>query len=137
MTNLIEKALIIGFGILITTVFLSFSLPYIEQIIDYSSTTDDDLNDYLKLINDVDKGIFYIIENPNSSYRKEIYYPDNMNITIENKYANFQYIFQGKISEITLKYNNSLKSCYFGDLIPDFYLYEVYFDSNLIKLEIT
>jgi len=137
MTNLIEKALIIGFGIFITSLFLSISMPFLEKFVNYNGSIDDDLNDYLKLINEVDKGILYIIENPNSFYQKEIYYPDNLNITIENKYANFQYKFQGEISDITLKYNTPLKACKFDDILPNSYLYKVYYEFSLIKIEIT
>ncbi|TFG12860.1 MAG: hypothetical protein EU531_10220, partial [Promethearchaeota archaeon] len=70
MTNLIEKALIIGFGIFIASLFLSISMPFLEKFVNYNSSLDDDLSDYLKLINEVDKGILYIIENPNSFYQK-------------------------------------------------------------------
>ena len=137
MTNLIEKALIIGFGIFIASLFLSISMPFLDRFFNYNSSLDDELSDYIKLINDVDKGILYIIENPNSFYQKEIYYPDNLNITIENKYANFQYQFQGEISDITLKYNTSLKACRFDEILPSSYLYKVYYDFSLIKIEIT
>jgi len=137
MTNLIEKTLIIGFGIFIAFIFLSFTIPYLEHIIDFNNSIDDNFNDYLKLINDVDKGILYIIENPNSRYQKEIYYPDNLNITMEYKYVNFQYYFQGEISDITLKYNRTLQSKRFDKIQPKSYLYSVIFDENLIKVEIS
>ena len=137
MTNLIETALLIAFGILITSLFLSFTLPYIEHIIDYNNRLDDNLNDYLKLINDVDKSILYIIDNPDSSYQKEVYYPDNLNITIENKYVNFKYYFQGEISDITLKYNMSLESSKFENILPKSYLLRATFNANLIIIEIS
>lgn len=136
MSSLIEKILIIGFGIFVASTFLSFSLPFLEQIFNYNDVVDDEFNDYLKLINDMNKGIVYIIDNPNSFYQKEIYYPDNLNITLEHYYANFHYYIQGKISEITIKYNKLLKSCQFYEILPKTYLYKVYIEGNLIIIEI-
>lgn len=137
MTNLIEKALLIGFGIFITSIFLSFTLPYLDYILDYNNRLDDDLNDYLKLINDVDKGIIYIIDNPHSRYQKEIYYPSNLNTTIGNKIVNFEYYLQGEFTDITLKYNRSLISGRYDNLLPNSYVLNVYFEINLIKIEIS
>lgn len=136
MSSLIEKILIIGFGIFVASTFLSFSIPFLEQIFTYNDIVDDEFNDYLKLINDIDKGIVYVIENPNSLYQKELYYPDNLNITLEHYYANFHYIIQGKISEITIKYNKLLRSCHFCEILPKTYLYQVYIEENLIIIEI-
>jgi hypothetical protein len=136
MTNLIEKTLIIGFGIFIASIFLTFSIPFLDNILYYNNILEDDLNDYLKIINDVDEGILYIIENPNQIYQKEIYYPNNLNITLDGQYVNFEYYFQGEISVITLKYNTALKSCKFYDIVPQSYLYQVFLDENLIKIEI-
>ena len=135
MTNLIEKALLIGFGIFISSLFLSFTLPFLEHIVDYNNGLDDNLNDYLKMINDVDKSILFIIENPNSRYQKEIYYPDNLNMTIENICVNFQYYFQGEISVIILKYNTSLSSGKFENILPKSYILNVYFNASLITIE--
>ncbi len=136
MTNLIEKALIIGFGIFIASIFLSFTMPFLGKIISYDIYVEDDLNDYIKLIDDVDKGIKYIIENPNNIYQKEIFYPNNMNITIDNFYINFKYIIKEESSQITLKYNNTLKSYCFCEISPKYYLFIVCYELNLIKVEI-
>ena len=136
MTNLIEKTLLIGFGIFITSLFLTFSIPFFGHIFNYYGIIEDDLNDYLKVINDIDDGILYIIENPNQIYQKQIYYPDNLNITLEHQYINFEYYFQGEVFDITLKYNTSLKSCIFCEIVPQSYLFRVFFDENLIKIEI-
>jgi hypothetical protein len=137
MTNLIEKALLVGFGIFIASIFLSFTLPYLEYIFDYNNSFDDNLNDYLKLINEVDKGVLYIIDNPHSEYQKEIYYPDNLNITIENKDVNFQYYFQGETTIITLKYNCSLNSIRYDNMLPNSYLLIIYIEVSLIQIEIS
>ena len=136
MSNLIEKALIIGFGIFIASIFLTVLIPFLDNILYYNNVMEDDLNDYFKIINDVDEGILYIIDNPNQIYQKEIYYPDNLNITLNNQYITFEYYFQGEVSVIILKYNNSLKSCKFSEMVPQSYLYQVFFDENLIKIEI-
>ena len=47
MTNLIEKTLLIGFGIFITSLFLTFSIPFFGHIFNYYGIIEDDLNDYL------------------------------------------------------------------------------------------
>ena len=136
MSNLIEKTLMIGFGIFVVSTFLSFSLPFLGQIFTVNDIVDDEFNDYLKLINDVNKGIVYIIDNPNSFYQKEIYYPDNLNITLEHYYANFRYEMHGEISKITIKYTMPIKSCQFCEILAKTYLYQVYLEENLIIIEI-
>ena len=136
MTSLIEKALIIGFGIFIASIFISFIGPFLGHFLDYNNGLEDNLSDYIRLINDVDEGVLTVIDNRDYIYQKEIYYPESMNISIEDNYINFRYRIQDDTSDITIKYEIILKSCSFHNLAPNNYFYKVYFESNFIKIEI-
>ena len=92
MTNLSEKALITGFGILILTIFISMINPFLIQISEFNSTINDDIKIYEDFFVDVDTGIKFIIENPNATYIKNIEYPRNLNVILTDFYCKYEYV---------------------------------------------
>ena len=46
MTNLLEKALITGFGIFILTIFISMINPFIVQVSDFNENVNSDIEKY-------------------------------------------------------------------------------------------
>ena len=64
MTNLLEKALLTGFGILVLTIFLSMINPFIVQISEFNGTIENDILAYENFFNEVDIAVkfndFYV-----------------------------------------------------------------------------
>jgi len=96
MTNLLEKALITGFGIFILTIFISMINPFIIQISEFNDNINAEIEKYENLFFEVDTGIKFIIENPNTTYIKTIEYPNNLNITLTGFYCKYDYVIGNK-----------------------------------------
>ena len=63
MTNLLEKALITGFGIFILTIFISMINPFLMQISEFNDNVNTDIEKYENFFYEVDTGIKFIIKN--------------------------------------------------------------------------
>ena len=92
MTNLLENALIVGFGVFILTIFISMINPFILQVSEFNSTIKDDIELYEDFFFDVDTGIKFIIENPNATYVKNIEYPRNLDVILTDFYCKYEYV---------------------------------------------
>ncbi len=78
MTNLLEKSLLIGFGILVLTIFSSIITPFLAKIVEFNENEKNDLESYMIFINEIDLAIIYVIQNPNELYLKKIEYPSTI-----------------------------------------------------------
>lgn len=96
MTNLLEKALLTGFGIFVLTIFISLINPFIIQISEFNDNINADIEKYENFFLEVDTGIKFIIENPNTTYVKIIEYPKNLNITLTDFYCKYEYVIGNK-----------------------------------------
>ena len=96
MTNLLEKALITGFGIFILTIFISMINPFLMQISEFNDNVNTDIEKYENFFYEVDTGIKFIIKNPNGTYIKEIEYPKDLNITLTGFYCKYEYVIGNK-----------------------------------------
>ena len=90
MTNLIEKSLIIGFGIFTLIIFLSIIIPFIQKIEDINES-ESESNDFLLFIEKVDNSINYVILHPDKIREDNLQVPDNINITINQNYIRYDY----------------------------------------------
>lgn len=96
MTNLLEKALITGFGIFMLAIFISMINPFIVSVSNFNETTRVDIEKCEDFFFEVDTGIKFIIENPNDTYTKIIEYPKNINVTFSEFYCKYDYIIESK-----------------------------------------
>ena len=92
MTNLLEKALITGFGIFILTIFISLINPFVVQVSELNDNVNNDIEKYEDFFFEVDVGVKIVIQNPNVTYTKVIEYPENLNITLTDYYCKYEYI---------------------------------------------
>lgn len=134
MTNLIEKSLIMGFGILLLLIFLPLISPFLTLISKFNDNIE--IIRYEKLINQIDFGIITVIQNPELDYLQEIEYPNNLNITFYNQYAKFDYVIKNQIDNKIIFYNQSFLSRYFYDIYPQIYLLNISYKLNLINVQI-
>ncbi len=104
MTNLLEKALITGFGIFILTIFISMINPFVINISRYNDTINLDIEKCENFFFEVDSGIKFSIENPNATYTKTIDYPKNLNITLTEFYCKYEYVIGNKIYYKIIEY---------------------------------
>ena len=76
MTNLLEKALLTGFGIFILLIFVSLINPFMISISEFNSTIKNDVEKYNNFFNEVDTAILFVIENPDVIYLDVIEYEE-------------------------------------------------------------
>ncbi|MFX1408710.1 MAG: hypothetical protein ACFFA6_00020 [Promethearchaeota archaeon] len=135
MTNLLEKSLIIGFGIFTLLIFFSLISPFLDDFADFNNNEKKDIEIYTSFIDEIDQAILYIIDNPEEYYLKYVEYPTNLNITFYNQYAKFDFIISNEKQTIILFYEEIFSYYFFHDFLPKAYLLNVSFNSHRIKIQ--
>lgn len=125
MTNLLEKALITGFGILILTIFISIVNPFLLQISEFNDNAKIDIEKYEKLFFEVDTGIRFNIENPNITYVKIIEYPTNLNITLTDFYCKYEYNIGNEYNYKIVEYNKPFINHIYKSLPTNSYILSI------------
>ncbi len=97
MTNLLEKALLTGFGIFILLVFVSLINPFMISISEFNSTIKNDVENYNNFFDEVDTAILFVIENPHINYLNEIEYPRNLNVTLTEDYVKYNFLIESEM----------------------------------------
>ncbi len=135
MTNLLEKALLTGFGIFILTIFISMINPFIMQISEFNSTIKDDIEIYEDFFFDVDTGIKFIIENPNATFVKNIEYPRNMDVTLTGFYCKYEYVIGNKSSYKIFEYMKPFINHSYENLSANSYILSISIVYNFIEVQ--
>ncbi len=136
MTNLIEKTLLIGFGIFTLTIFSSILIPFLGRLTEFNHIEKNELDAYMKIIEEINQGIDYVVENTDEIYLKKIQYPGNLNITFYNHIVKYEFIIEEKICYKILEYNETFINCNFHQILPKEYLLNISRCSILIKVNI-
>jgi hypothetical protein len=134
MSNLLEKALLTGFGIFFLMAFLSLISPFIAIVSDFNNDHNEELYYYIDFINEFDSATKQVILNPNSDYLGLIEYPENLNITLENKYAKFYFPYGGNIHVEILEYDALFNPRTFQDLPAEMYYLSISTALNFINV---
>ncbi|MEE9378782.1 MAG: hypothetical protein V3V33_12190 [Candidatus Lokiarchaeia archaeon] len=137
MTNLIEKSLLLGFGIFTITIFSTILIPFLGSIVEYNHKEKESLESYMIFINKVDLGIIYVSQHPKESYIKEVDYPNNLNITFYDHIAKYEFILENKICVRYIEYNITFINSYFHSILPQTYLLNISQHSTLIRVNIS
>jgi len=116
MTNLLEKALLTGFGIFVLTIFLSMINPFIIQISEFNGTIENDIIAYENFFDEVDIAVKFIIENPDAIYLREIDYPKNLNVTFNDFYVKYDFIIENKLNYKIYEYNEPFTNYFYRNL---------------------
>ena len=133
MAELFEKALLIGFGIVVLLMFLSFLAPFLEMLFQYND--DGGLNNYARVIDEIDEGILYVIDNPEEQYLTEIEYPSNLNITFYEQYTKYDFLIDGEWKYKVIFYEDNFISHFYHDIEPKTYQLSILYDSGLINVQ--
>jgi len=123
MTNLLEKALITGFGIFILVIFLSFIIPFFDQLNQYNEEEKDVVESYLEFISHMDSAIKSVNENPEEVNQSIIKYPEYLILNLNQTYAKFYFIIDGQNYTIIYEYARSFFPEYTIDNMGDFTYY--------------
>jgi len=137
MTNLIEKALLIGFGIFTLTIFSSIIIPFLGAIAEFNQNGKDDLETYMFFINEVDQGINYVIQNKDKPYLKNIDYPSNLNISFYTNNAKYAFFIENQLCVKIKEYEESFINHDFYYIPPGLYFLNISYRISLINVNIS
>lgn len=136
MTNLIEKTLLIGFGIFTLTIFSSILIPFFGRLTEFNYIEKNKLESYMIIIDEINQGVDYVVYNTDEMYLKKIDYPNNLNITFSDHIAKYEFIIEDKICYKILEYNETFYNCKFHKILPKAYLLNISRSSILIRVNI-
>ena len=137
MTNLIEKSLLLGFGIFTITIFSSIIIPFLGTISDFNQNGRNNLETYIFFINEIDKGINYVIQNQDEVYLKEIDYPLNLNTSFYVNIVKFEFLIGGQHCVEIKDYNKDFYNSLYGKGFASFILPHYNLESGTdIKLQV-
>ena len=134
MTNLLEKALLMGFGIFVLTIFLSMINPFIIQISEFNRTIENDIIAYESFFNEVDIAVKFIIENPDAIYLREIDYPKNLNVTFNDFYVKYDFLIENKLNYKIYEYNKPFINLFYRNLSTTTFILNVSCFQNFIAV---
>ena len=134
MTNLLEKALLTGFGIFVLTIFLSMINPFIIQISEFNGTIKNDIIAYENFFNEVDIAVKFIIENPDAIYLRELDYPKNLNVTFDDFYVKYDFLIENKLNYKIYEYNKPFINIFYRNLSTTTFILNVSCFQNFIAV---
>ncbi len=136
MTNLLEKSLLIGFGILILTIFSSLIAPFLGKLVEFNKNENDELESYLLFITEIDLAIIYVTQNPDELYLKKIEYPSNLNISFYDHFAEYEFMIEKKIVSKIFIYNETFANSFFHEIPSKTYLLNASYRSSYIEINL-
>ena len=134
MTNLLEKVLLTGFGIVVLVLFFSFINPFIIQFFEVDEYYVNEIAPYLNIIDDVNYGINYVQDNEETQFLKIIHYPANLNITLFDHNIKFHYLINSDIEYRIYEYSVGFYNQNYRSLPPKDYILNISFQECLIKV---
>ncbi|MFX1418491.1 MAG: hypothetical protein ACFE9N_06185 [Promethearchaeota archaeon] len=137
MTNLIEKSLLLGFGIFTLAIFSSIIIPFMGKIADFNQNERNELESFIIFTNEIDQGLNYVIHNQNEVYLKEIDYPSDLNTTFRDKIVKYEIFIEEQFYVEIKEYNSNFMNCYFHEIPPGMYLLNISSYFSFIKVNIT
>ena len=135
MTNLLEKALLTGFGIFILIIFVSLINPFIINISEFNSTIKNDVEKYNTFFNEVDTAILFVIENSHVNYLNEIEYPRNLNVTLTEDYVKYNFLIESEIQCKIYEYVIPFISRTYNNLSSSRYILNISCNNNYINIQ--
>ena len=134
MTNLLEKALLTGFGIFVLAIFLSMINPFIIQISEFNGTIENGIIAYENFFNEVDIAVKFIVENPDEIYLREIDYPKNLNVTFNDFYIKYDFLIENKLNYKIYEYNKPFINLFYRNLSTTTFILNVSCFQNFIAV---
>ena len=135
MTNLLEKALLTGFGIFILIIFVSLINPFIINISEFNSIIKNDVEKYNTFFNEVDTAILFVIENSHVNYLNEIEYPRNLNVTLTEDYVKYNFLIESEMQCKIYEYVIPFISRTYNNLSSSRYILNISCNNNYINFQ--
>lgn len=134
MSNLIEKSLIIGFGVFSLIIFLSVITPFLNVSLKNYLDDKKTIENYNDFIEKVDTGIYYIIANPKNEFHELIDFPPSMNISISKNEISYHFKIDTTIVSKQKLYSINFFDVEYKNYPSQKYSLQIYFELELLNV---
>ena len=134
MSNLVEKSLIVGFGVFSLIVLLSVINPFLNLFLQNYQDETVSLENYNNIIEKIDAGVYYIIANPQNDHHDVIEFPAYMNISISRNEIIYHYKIDDRIVTKCKSYSINFFDAIYEEYPPHNYDLLIHFELELLKV---
>lgn len=134
MSNLVEKSLIVGFGVFSLIIFLSVITPLLNTSLKNYNDDKKVIENYYDLIDRVDVGIYYVIANPRNEFHELIDFPPFLNISIFKNEISYDFRIDTSIFSKHRLYSINFFSVEYKEYPSQEYILQVHFELELLKV---
>ncbi len=128
MTEILEKSLMIGFGITLLVIFLSIITPFFKFIENYN--IESDIKNNLICISIINSGITRTIENPSLNFSCVIEMPENFSILASGNKIKYTFILNNIEYEYTYEFIYQFLNFFYEN--PGYHILKIYIISEVI-----
>lgn len=136
MSNLLEKSLLTGFGIFVLILFFTYINPFIMQFFEVNNIYTDEIRPYLMLIDKVDEGVYFVLNDKDQSYLETINYPDNLNITLNQHFIKYEFLINSDLNYRIYEYEGIFSPYNYILLSPKEYFLNISLKQDLIDVRL-
>jgi len=134
MSNLIEKSLIVGFGVFSLIILLSVINPFLNLFLQNYQDGNVTLENFNTLIDKIDSGVYYIMANPKSEHHNTIEFPAYMNISISRNEIRYDCKINDNIITKFKLYSINFFDIIYEEYPPQNYNLLIQFELELLKI---
>jgi len=131
---MVEKSMLIGFGLFTLILFLSIIQPFFAEIMQFYNEDKQKLENIENFIEEIDHAIISIISNPEEIYQKDLLYPRDLNITISGNEVEYNYLINSNMYSNSKNYGILFYNVFYHYNTSKQYILQVFFESNYIRI---
>ena len=131
---MVEKSLLIGFGLFTLIIFLSIIQPFFGALLSFYDEDKQYLEDIENFIEEVDNAIIYTISNPEDVYEDELLFPRDLNITISGNEVEYHYLINSNVYTDSKYYGTVFHTVSYHNTNSTQYTLYVFFESNYLRI---
>ncbi len=134
MTNLIEKTLILGFGIFTLIVFISFTVPIFIELESIQEQKTIKYNEYIQFRLDLEGSLINFQNSTRDNMEILVKCPGDLNITFKTNYILYYFLLFERIHVEICEINGSFISKSYNNLEPINYVvhFSLYYSNILV-----
>ena len=136
MTNLLEKSLITGFGILVLILFIILTAPFFNQIEEFKEDDEKDIDNYMDFVERLDNAILSVVENPDITYKDDIQCYETLDLIIEGNQIKIYFKLEDDLYYKIIEYKSYFCNYTYDALGSEVYSLEILFINNYSFIDV-
>lgn len=136
MTNLLEKSLITGFGILVLIIFIILIAPFFNQIEEFKEDDEEDIDNYMDFVERLDNAILSVVKNPDIPYKDDIQCYETLDLIIERNQIKIYFKLEDDQYYKILEYDGYFCNYTYDTLASEVYSLEILFINNYSFIDV-